>query len=225
MKHKITFHIKNDTWILIKFSNERKVITDRWIFKIKYELNENILKYKTRWIMHDYKQQFDVDFNNTWTEMMKLTFFKSLFILAEARDLYIYQMNVVIAFLYEILKEVIYVSQSNDFIEDSTLICELRKAFYDLKQSSRVWYNVIQKFLKSLNFIFTEADVSVFIYENKQTFICVYVDNVLLFKSDLNLLKLIKIKLSEHFKMIDLRFSNHYLNMKIIRFSNRINLN
>ena len=40
--------------------------------------------------MHDYKQQFDVDFNNTWTEVMKSAFFKSLFVLAEVRDLYIY---------------------------------------------------------------------------------------------------------------------------------------
>ena len=84
---------------------------------------------------------------------------------------------------------------------------------------------MIQKFLKSLNFFSTEADVSIFIHENKQTFICVYVDDVLLFKSDLNLLKHVKIKLSEHFKMTDLRFSSHYLNMKIIHFFNRINLN
>ena len=47
-------------------------------------------------------------------------------------------MNVVIAFLYEMLKEIIYVSQSNDFIEDFTLVCEFRKVFYDLKQLSRV---------------------------------------------------------------------------------------
>ena len=157
--------------------------------------------------------------------MIKSALFKSLFVLTETRDLYIYQINVVIAFLYEILKEVIYVSQSNDFIEDSTLVCELCKTFYNLKQSSRVWYNIIQKFLKSLNFIFTEADVSVFIYKNKQMFICVYVDDILLFKSDLNLLKLIKTKLSEHFKMTDLRFLSHYLNMRIIRSFNRINLN
>ena len=65
MKHEIASHIENDTWILTKLSNERKVITDRWIFKIKYELDENILKYKARWVVHDYKQQFDVNFNST----------------------------------------------------------------------------------------------------------------------------------------------------------------
>ena len=37
-------------------------------------------------------------------------FFRSFFVLIEIRDLYIYQMNVVIVFLYEILNEVIYVS-------------------------------------------------------------------------------------------------------------------
>ena len=46
MKHEIAFHIENDTWILTKLLNERKVIIDRWIFKIKYELNESIFKYK-----------------------------------------------------------------------------------------------------------------------------------------------------------------------------------
>ena len=64
-----------------------------------------------------------------------------------------------------------------------------------------------------------------FIYKNKQTIICVYVDNVYLFELDLNLLKLVKIKLNEYFKIINLRSSNHFLNIKIIHFSNRINLN
>ena len=52
-------------------------------------------------------------------------------------------MNIVIAFLYEILNKVIYVNQSNNFIENFTLICELRKFFYNFKQSSRVWYKLI----------------------------------------------------------------------------------
>ena len=34
-----------------------------------------------------------------------------------------------------------------------------------------------------------------------------------------------KIKLSEHFKITDLKFSSHYLNMRIICSFNRINLN
>ena len=172
MKHEITFYIENDIWILIEFLNERKIITDRWVFKIKYKLNESIFKYKARWVMHDYKQQLDVDFTSIWTEIMKSTFFRSLFVLTEICDLYIYQINIVIAFLYEILKEVIYVNHSNDFIEDFTLICELRKALYNFKQSSRVWYNVIQKLLKSLNlFLQKQTFQCSFMKINKQLFV------------------------------------------------------
>ena len=58
--------------------------------------------------------------------------------MSETYDLYIYQMNVVIVFLYEILNKVIYVNQSDDFIKNFTLVCELRKVFYEFKQLSRV---------------------------------------------------------------------------------------
>ncbi len=61
-----------------------------------------------------------------------------MFDIAATRDLHIEQMNVVIAFLYEFLNELIYVKQSHDFVIDLDLICRLRKALYDLKQASRV---------------------------------------------------------------------------------------
>ena len=62
---KIISHIENGTWIFIKLLKGRQTIIDRWIFKIKYDLNNNILKYKARWIVHDYKQIAKIDFNFT----------------------------------------------------------------------------------------------------------------------------------------------------------------
>ena len=61
-----------------------------------------------------------------------------MFDIAVTRDLHIEQMNVIIAFLYEFLNELIYVKQSHDFVIDFNLICKLRKALYDLKQTSKV---------------------------------------------------------------------------------------
>jgi len=61
-----------------------------------------------------------------------------MFDIAVTRDLHIEQMNVIIAFLYEFLNELIYVTQSHDFVIDFNLICKLRKALYDLKQASKV---------------------------------------------------------------------------------------
>ena len=47
-------------------------------------------------------------------------------------------MDVVTAFLYGFLDEVIYVNQPDSFIRDPTLVCELRKALHGLRQSPRV---------------------------------------------------------------------------------------
>ena len=156
---------------------------------------------------------------------MKIAFFKILFALTEARELYIYQMNVVIAFLYNFLDEVIYVNQSNDFIKNSTLICELRKVLYKLRQSSRIWYKIIQKFLKKLNFIFIATDASIFIFENKKNYICVYVNDILFIDFDNAYLKSLKKQLFKRFKMTDLKSISHYLKMSITRLNDRITLN
>ena len=225
MKVKIVSHIENETWIFIKFSKDRQAITDRWMFKIKYDLNNNILKYKTRWIVHDYKQIARVDFNFTWAKIMKIAFFKTLFALTGARELYIYQMNVVTAFLYDFLDEIIYVNQSDNFIKNSTLICELWKTLYELRQSSRVWYKIIQKFLKGLSFIFIAADASVFVSENKKSYICVYVNDILFIDFDDEYLKSLKERLFKRFKMTDLKSISHYLKMLITRSNDRITLN
>ena len=47
-------------------------------------------------------------------------------------------MNIIIIFFYELFDEIIYVTQSNEFIEDFKLICRFIKALYKLKQSFRM---------------------------------------------------------------------------------------
>ena len=130
--------MKNKIWTLTKLSNNKKIIIDRWVFKIKYNLNDNILRYKIRWVVHEYKQMKSVDFNSIWAKVVKSILFRTLFIIATARNLHILQLNIVTIFLYDQLDEDIYVSQSDDFIENFTLVCHLRKTLYNLKQTSRV---------------------------------------------------------------------------------------
>ena len=89
MKTKLVSYIENDSWTLVKRSLDKKIITERWIFKLKHDLDEKILRYKTRWVVHDYKQLEKVDFFVTWTEVVKSTLFKTLFAIVVARNLQI----------------------------------------------------------------------------------------------------------------------------------------
>ena len=64
-----------------------------------------------------------------------------------------------------------------------------------------------------------------FVFENKQTFICVYIDDLLLFDKNHEKLIVIKEKLIDRFKMTNLNAINHYLNIVIERKNARISLN
>ncbi len=225
MEVEIASHIENGTWVLTKLPNGRKIITGRWVFKIKYGLDGSILKYKARWVVHGYKQIAGIDFTSTCAGVVKPASFRALFALAGARSLYIYQMDVVTAFLYGFLDEAIYVSQPDGFMTDPTLVCELRKALYGLRQSPRVWYGVIQEFLKSLGFTPTAADPSVFVSEDKSTYVCVCVDDILLIGSEEAYLQSLRDRLKKRFKMSDLGPISHYLGMLITRTNGRITLN
>ena len=57
MKTEIISFVENEIWKLIKRSFERVVITKRWMFKLKYDVNDRIFRYKTRWMIHEYKQK------------------------------------------------------------------------------------------------------------------------------------------------------------------------
>ncbi len=87
-------------------------------------------------------------------------------------------MNVKTAFLYEDIKKNIYIKQLTSYIINDTLIYKLKKTLYNLKQSSRVWYDTLVKFLKLLSFSSLIFDYSVF--TNERIIINVYVNDILI---------------------------------------------
>jgi hypothetical protein len=86
---------------------------------------------------HDFKQRHDVDFDETFASVVKLVSYKSFIIINIIQELQIRHMNVVVAFLYELFNEDVYVIQSHMFEfeedKDDTLVCKLKRALYDLK--------------------------------------------------------------------------------------------
>ena len=134
MLSELNFHKKNGIWNLIDVSLNHKVLTEHWVFKLKKNYLGNILKYKTQWIVHSYKQKFELNYENTFTIIIKLMSYKTFFIISALHNLNVQQMNIVIIFLFNFLNNIIYMKQFHYFTENFK-ICHLYKILYNFKQS------------------------------------------------------------------------------------------
>jgi len=72
---------------------------------------------------------------------------------------------------------------------------------------------MMHQFLDSLRYTQIYTDNNVF--RNDTLFVAVYVDDILICKSDKNKILNLKIKLSNHFKMTDCEVYKHYLEMLV----------
>jgi hypothetical protein len=121
--------VENQIWDLIKRSNQN-VIIDKWTFRLKRDRDDNSQSYKVRWVTYDFKQRHEVDFDETFVSIVKFVSYKILMTISIIRELQIRHMNVVIAFLYELLDKDVYVIQSHmfEFERDEDLVCKLKRA-------------------------------------------------------------------------------------------------
>ena len=215
-------HKKMKTYERVRLSSvstETKILTSKVVFKIKRDLKDEILKFKTRWCVtsREFEQFYDVNFNETYVSIVKFMFYKAIFAITAKKNLNVEQMNIVIAFLNSILKKRIYIWSSEDF-EKKDWIWILRRALYDLKQSSREWYQILSTFLKSQRFEHLKSNHFVFINKKLRLIVSIYVNDLLIIESrEFKTIKKLKQILSKRFSMTDLNSCHHYLNMIVTR--------
>lgn len=117
--------------------------------------------------------------------IIKLINYKYFFIIRVKCNYWIQYIDVITAFLYNFLNEIIYVEQFYFFVMQLDIVSKLTKVLYRLKQAPHVWYKTLVKFFKRLGFIELEFDHEIFILTNKQLYIIIYIDSLLIFGSDI----------------------------------------
>ncbi|GJT69921.1 retrovirus-related pol polyprotein from transposon TNT 1-94 [Tanacetum coccineum] len=80
-------------------------------------------------------------------------------------NMVVYQMDVKTAFLNGNLREEVYVSQPDGFVDPNkpNYVYKLKKALYGLKQAPRAWYDMLSSFLISNDFSKGLVDPTLFI--------------------------------------------------------------
>jgi hypothetical protein len=136
-------------------------------------------------------------------------------------DLELHQMDVRTTFLNGDLEENIYMAQPKGFgiKEKENMGCHLKKSIYELKQASRQWYLKFDRMIKGFGFKENVEDNCVYAkFKNgKYIFLILYVDDIMIASSDVNLLMETKKFLSSNFDMKYLGEASFVLGIEIHR--------
>ena len=220
MQQEIDSLHRNNTWELVPLPPGRKPIQSRWVYRLKMNADGSINRFKARHVAKGYTQKEGIDYDETFAPVARFSSLRAVIALAAAENLELHQMDVDTAFLYGELKEEIYVTQPEGFINPlhPNHVCRLKKSLYGLKQAPRVWFETIDSFLKEHGFYKVHADpcIYIFITSSGKAIIFLYVDDLLI-AATFCFLDPIKLLLNQRFRMKDLGEAKSLLNIEIIR--------
>ncbi|XP_074321443.1 putative mitochondrial protein AtMg00820 [Silene latifolia] len=76
---------KNQTWTLEDLPPNKKAIGSKWVYKIKYNADGSIERYKARLVVMGNRQVEGVDYNETFAPTIKLVTVRTLLAIAFAK--------------------------------------------------------------------------------------------------------------------------------------------
>ncbi|GKF36957.1 retrovirus-related pol polyprotein from transposon TNT 1-94, partial [Tanacetum coccineum] len=124
-------------WELVPRPDKIMVITLKWIYKVKLDELGGILNNKARLVAPGYSQEEGIDFEESFASVARLEAIKIFLAFVAHINMVVYQMDVKIAFLNGNLREEVYVSQPDEFVDPNNPnhMYKLKKALYGLKQA------------------------------------------------------------------------------------------
>jgi hypothetical protein len=236
---------KQNTWDLTILPNNRTALKGRWVYKIKTDLNNNIIKYKARWVVKGFNQILGIDYLDTFSTTCRPESYRIIFILAMQNNWGLYQYDIKNAFVHANIDKEIYMEQplgfenNNNYIIDNNnnnnkrlkinnnnnnkLVCKLNKALYGLKQSPRLWYKHLLDICKELNFEILPFDEAIFINKELKIIIICHVDDLIITGPNKDEITKITIKMSIKLKLEYLSEINQFLSIEInLNYKNKL---
>ncbi|GJR94574.1 retrovirus-related pol polyprotein from transposon TNT 1-94 [Tanacetum coccineum] len=149
-----------EVWELVPRLDKVMVITLKWIYKVKLD-----------------------ELGESFALVARLEAIRIFLAFAAHMNMVVYQMDVKTAFLNGNLREEVYVSQPEGFVDpdNPNHVYKLKKVLYGLKQAPRAWYDKLSSFLISQDFSKGLVDPTLFIHkEGKELLLVqVYVDDII----------------------------------------------
>ena len=180
----------NETWELVDLPEERSAIGSKWVYKMKYNQDGTVARYKARLVAQGYTQKFGTDYDEVFAPVVRPTTFRAFLSVAGHKRYEVKQFDIKTAFLNGKLSEEIYMKQPPGF-EVGTKVCKLNKSLYGLKQAARAWNIELGRVLSSAGCIQSDTDPCLYKIVKDSVivgYVLVYVDDLLISGLDNNVI-------------------------------------
>ena len=223
---------KVNAWIPIVPPPDANVIPSRYVFRRKHNEMGNIVRYKARLVVKGFKQQFGVDYMDTFAPTIRSSTLRILLSFAAQKGAAIHQCDVKNAYLNSRLKDNIslyselppkyeFFRQLPPELKDKPrVVSKWLVSVYGSKQGAHDWYSEVKTFFTDIGYSISATDEAVFykIEGNKFTIVAAATDDFSVFADSSDTANfLIQKQLSERFEISDLEPINWLLGVNITR--------
>lgn len=217
------------TWRVSDVPAGRRLVSCKWVFKIKYNPDGTIDKYKARLVARGFTQVENIDFQETFAPTMRFESLRLLFAIAILYGLMIHQLDVDNAYLNSDLWDEIYMV----FPEGLTITpnmkgkaLQLLKGLFGLKQSARIWNEKFEAAVKKIGFKSISSDKCIYIRvtDNEIAILGLYVDDILILTKTAKLMNQVKDQIKSAFQVKDSGEVKRILGIQAHRTDNELTL-
>nr|GEX64606.1 hypothetical protein [Tanacetum cinerariifolium] len=130
---------KRKVWVLVDLPNGKRAIGTKWVFRNKKDERGIVVRNKARVVVQGYTQEEGIDYKKVFAPVTRIKAIRLFLAYASFMGFMVCQMDVKSAFLYETIKEEVYVCQPPGF-EDPDYpdkVYKVVKALYGLHQAPR----------------------------------------------------------------------------------------